>query len=141
MLKIMTSAASSARSKSASSNTMKGLLPPSSMLYFFSPALRTIALPVAVEPVKDTSRTSGCATSGAPASRPLPCTMLSTPGGTPASSASWPRRAAVIGLSSLGLSTAVLPKARQGATLALAVSSGTFHGATSAQTPTGCSSV
>ena len=68
--KIMNSAASSARSKSASSNTMNGLLPPSSMLNFFSPADCTMRLPVAVEPVKEMARTSGWAHSGSPVSRP-----------------------------------------------------------------------
>src|SRR5690242_15549124 len=47
--------------------------------------------------------------------------MLSTPAGMPASSASSPRRAAVSGDSSLIFSTAVLPKARAGATFQVAV--------------------
>ncbi len=63
--------------------------------------------------------------------------MLSTPAGMPASSASSPRRAAVSGDSSLILSTAVLPKARQGATFQVAVMKGTFQGLMSAHTPTG----
>ncbi len=46
----------------------------------------------------------------------------------PASSASSPRRAAVSGDSSLIFSTAVLPKARHGATFQVAVMKGTFHG-------------
>jgi hypothetical protein len=67
--------------------------------------------------------------------------MLSTPAGMPASSASSPRRAAVSGDSSLIFSTAVLPKARQGATFQVAVMKGTFHGLISAHTPTGWNSV
>jgi hypothetical protein len=63
--------------------------------------------------------------------------MFSTPAGMPASSASWPRRSADIGLSSLIFSTAVLPKARQGATFHVAVMKGTFQGLISAHTPTG----
>jgi len=59
----------------------------------------------------------------------------------PASSASSPKRAAVSGESSLILSTAVLPKARQGATFHVAVMKGTFQGEISAQTPTGWNSV
>jgi hypothetical protein len=39
------------------------------------------------------------------------------------------------------LSTAVLPKARQGATFQVAVMKGTFHGLISAHTPTGWNSV
>ncbi len=68
--KIMKTAASSARSRSASSKITKGLLPPSSMLNFFSPAACTMRLPVTVEPVKEMARTSGCAHSGSPASLP-----------------------------------------------------------------------
>jgi hypothetical protein len=67
--------------------------------------------------------------------------MFSTPGGMPASSASSPRRAAVSGDSSLIFSTAVLPKARQGATFQVAVMNGTFQGLISAHTPTGWNSV
>ena len=63
--------------------------------------------------------------------------MLSTPAGMPASSASSPSRAAVSGDSSLIFSTAVLPKARQGAIFQVAVMNGTFHGEMRAQTPTG----
>ncbi len=70
LLKIMNTAASSARSRSASSKITKGLLPPSSMLNFLRPALFTMRLPVAVEPVNEMARTSGCATSGSPASLP-----------------------------------------------------------------------
>jgi len=43
--------------------------------------------------------------------------------------------------SSLIFSTAVLPKARQGAVFHVAVMKGTFHGLTSAHTPTGWNSV
>ena len=66
--KIMNSAASSARSRSASSKTTKGDLPPSSMLNFFRPACLTMRLPVAVQPVNEMARTSGWRTSGSPAS-------------------------------------------------------------------------
>ena len=57
----MNTAASSARSRSASSKTTNGDLPPSSMLNFFRPASLTMRLPVAVEPVNEIARTSGCA--------------------------------------------------------------------------------
>ena len=59
----------------------------------------------------------------------------------PASSASSPNRAALRGDSSLILSTAVLPNAKQGATFQVDVMKGTFHGEISAQTPTGWNSV
>ena len=141
LLKIMNTAASSARSKSASSKITKGLLPPSSMLNFFSPAARMMRLPVVVEPVKEMARTSGWAHSGSPASLPVPCTMFSTPWGRPASVASSPKREMDSGDSSLIFSTAVLPKARQGAIFQVPVMKGTFHGLISAHTPTGWNSV
>ncbi len=139
--KIMNTAASSARSKSASSKITKGDLPPSSIENFFRPAVCTMRLPVAVEPVNDTACTSGCATSGSPVSLPKPCTTFSTPAGIPASRARLPSIEAVSGDSSLIFSTAVLPNARQGATFHVAVMNGTFHGEISAQTPTGWNSV
>src|SRR5574343_2031382 len=120
---------------------MNGDLPPSSIENFFRPAALTMRLPVAVEPVKEMERTSGCETNGSPALSPKPCTTLNTPGGMPASSASSPRRLAVSGDSSDIFITAVLPKARQGAVFHVAVMNGTFHGETRAQTPTGCHSV
>ena len=98
-------------------------------------------LPVTVEPVKEMARTSGWAISGSPAVLPKPCTRLKTPGGTPASRISSPRRLVVSGESSDIFITAVLPSARQGAVFQVAVMNGTFHGEISAQTPTGCQSV
>ena len=107
------------------------------MLNFFSPAACTMRLPVTVLPVKLMARTSGWRHSGSPASAPKPWTTFNTPAGMPASNASSPRRAAVIGDSSLIFSTAVLPKANAGATFHVAVMNGTFHGLISAHTPTG----
>ncbi len=83
-------------------------------------APRTIARPVSVDPVKATLATSSWATSAAPASRPKPGTTFSTPGGTPASSASSPSRSALSGVCSAGFSTAVLPQASAGATFHVA---------------------
>ena len=74
--------------------------------------------------------------SAAPA-EPSPCRTLSTPSGSPASSASAPRRAAVSGLCSAGLSTTVLPNASAGATFQLACMAGKFHGAIATTTPAG----
>ena len=50
-------------------------------------AASATAAPMAFDPVNDTRSTSGCALSRCPTSGP-PGTRLSTPGGTPASSAS-----------------------------------------------------
>ena len=47
--------------------------------------------PTSLDPVKEMARTPGCATSGAPASGPNPVTMLTTPGGRPASISVWTR--------------------------------------------------
>ena len=49
----------------------------------------------AVLPVNEIALTSACSTSGWPTPGPVPCTMLSTPGGKPASIESSPSRAAV----------------------------------------------
>ncbi len=108
--------------RSASSKTTFGLLPPSSTETFLMlpVAPRTIARPVSVDPVKATLATSSWATSAAPASRPKPGTTFSTPGGTPASSASSPSRSALSGVCSAGFSTAVLPQASAGATFHVA---------------------
>ncbi len=93
--------------------------------------------PTAVEPVNDTLRTSGWRTSARPATVPFPGSTLSTPGGSPQASASSPSARAVSGVSSAGLSTTVFAIASAGATFQLVMSSGKFHGVTSAQTPSG----
>ena len=69
--KIAPSTPSTAASRSASASTTTGDLPPSSSITVstLSAAARITPMPVATEPVKVTCRTSGCATSGAPASR------------------------------------------------------------------------
>ena len=94
-----------------------------------------IVLPVAVSPVNEITGTSGWATSAAPASSPTPCTMLNTPGGTPASSMISGNRLAVSGVSSAGLSTTVHPAARHGASFHVASMNGTFHGVIRPATP------
>ncbi|MNP20335.1 hypothetical protein D3C76_1129040 [compost metagenome] len=85
-----TSAPSTAASRSASSKTMKGALPPSSReTFLMSLAHSTISWrPISVEPVKLSLRTSGLPVSSAPTSPALPVTTLNTPLGMPARSAS-----------------------------------------------------
>jgi len=56
-----------------------------------------------------------CAQSGAPTAGPIPCRMLSTPGGRPASTHRSASRCAVSGVTSLGLATTVFPAASAGA--------------------------
>ena len=63
--------------------------------------------------------------------------MLTTPGGMPASPINSPRRSAVSGVSSAGLSTTVQPAASAGPIFHAAISSGKFHGMIAPTTPTG----
>jgi hypothetical protein len=64
-------------------------------------------------------------------------TTFSTPGGSPASAASSASRIVVPGVSGEGLSTMVLPAASAGPAFQIAITSGKFHGAMPATTPTG----
>ena len=80
-------------------------------------------LPVAVSPVTETRRTSGCLTSWSPTSEPCPVTTLNTPGGKMSceSSAS---RSVVRGVSSAGLMIDVFPAASAGPIFQIAIISG-----------------
>ena len=104
-----------AASMSASGRITLGDLPPSSSVTRLSarPALAPISRPTAVEPVKAILSTPGWSTSAAPV-EPSPVRTLSTPGGKPTSSASSPRRSALSGVCSAGLSTIVQPAASAG---------------------------
>ncbi len=116
-----------------------GDLPPSSSETFFSVAAdaRTMMRPTSGLPVKAILSTSSCSTSAAPVS-PKPVTMLTTPGGMPASRQSSPSLSADSGDCSAGLSTVVLPQASAGASFQAAISSGKFQGMICPTTPTGC---
>ena len=94
----------------------------------WSAALRMIRWPTAVEPVKQTLRTSGWVTNRSPTTEPLPGSTVNTPSGMPASRASCPMSIAVSGVSSAGLSTTVLPAASAGAKPQPAIGIGKFHG-------------
>ena len=96
-----------------------------------------IFLPTPVEPVKQTLRTSGWVTKRSPTTEPLPGTMVSTPSGRPASTASSPMRIAVSGVSSAGLRTTVLPAASAGAKPQAAIGIGKFQGTMMPTTPSG----
>ena len=71
--------------------------------------------PVAVPPVKLMALMPGCSTMACPQPGPVPCTMLSTPAGRPASIQSSLNRKAVAGVISEGLATTQQPTARAGA--------------------------
>jgi len=92
-------------------------LPPISSDSFLNEvaASRAISAPTLVDPVKEIARIPECAQSGPPARGPSPWTMLSTPGGSPASAASEPSRCALIGVTSEGFATTQFPAASAGA--------------------------
>jgi len=76
-----------ATSRSASSNTTSGDLPPNSkvtLLRLLSADPLRMMRPTSVEPVKATLSTSGWWTIDPPAVGPYPGRMLMTPGGKPA---------------------------------------------------------
>src|SRR5205085_9772220 len=96
---------------------MVGFFPPSSSEIFLNngaPASATLR-PVIVPPVKETVVILGCAVIAAPTFGPVPWTILRTPFGKPASRAISQSKKAVMGVSSLGFATAVLPTAMAGA--------------------------
>src|SRR5215207_6147584 len=133
-------APSTAATRSASSNTRNGALPPSSMetRFIVLAACSTSFLPVSVEPVKVILRTVGLEVSSAPISLALPVTMLTTPGGMPAFSASAPQASPENGVCEAGLITIVQPVASAGPSLRAIIEDGKFHGVIAATTPTGC---
>ena len=130
-----------AASRSASSKMMNGEFPPSSSESFLSVSAlpRASALPTAVEPVNVSFRTrKSCI--HASATSLARCrdagTMLITPAGMPASSASLAIASAESGVSSAGLATIVQPAASAGAILRARIAIGKFHGVIAATTPT-----
>ncbi len=140
-LNLHRSAPATAPSRSASSKTMNGALPPSSSETFFSPGAHCAirSFPISVEPVNPSLRTAGFEVSSLPmpgASSPEPVTIESTPAGNPASSASAATASAESGVCSAGLSTIVQPAASAGAALRAGIAAGKFHGVIPAVTPT-----
>src|SRR5690625_6725373 len=86
----MVSAPSTARSRSASSKTINGALPPSSRLSFLTVAAHCSEsnFPTAVDPVNDNLRTMGLAHNSAPTAWLCwAVTTLNTPAGNPAAAA------------------------------------------------------
>ena len=118
---------------------MNGALPPSSRLSRFTVGAHcAISIdPTRVEPVKDSLRTVGFAVSSAPMAAGRPVTMLITPAGIPARSASTPSASAENGVNSDGLITTVQPAASAGPTFRVIIALGKFHGVMIAETPTG----
>ena len=131
-------APSTAASRSASSKTMNGALPPSSIEVRLSVAAHcsTKSLPTSVEPVKVSLRTIGFEVISAPISRVFPPSTLTTPAGTPASSPRAAIASADRGVSLAGLQTTVQPAASAGAILRASMALGKFQGVMQATTPT-----
>ena len=138
-LKIPYSTPFTAWSRSASSHTIVGDLPPSSSVtgMSFSAASFASARPVVVPPVNETFFTSGCFTIASPITEPLPGTMLTTPRGTPASSQMRPSSRAASGVTSAGFTITALPAARAGASFCASLAIGEFQGVIAATTPSG----
>lgn len=103
----------------ASANTTLGFFPPSSRATFLTVGAAAWAtfVPLASPPVKETRSTSGCSESRAPTGTPAPVTRLATPSGSPASARSRIRWTVESGVTSLGLSTKVLPHGEGGGDL------------------------
>ena len=125
---------------SASSKITNGALPPSSIeqLITWSAAAFSSTRPTSVDPVKDSLRTRGSA-STAWLNRLADdvVTTLTTPSGTPASRRMSATASAVSGVSLAGLSTTVQPAASAGPIFRVAIAAGKFHGVISTLTPTG----
>ena len=94
-------------------------------------------LPTSVEPVKLILSTPGCLTIASPTMAPLPGSTFSTPGGSPASSASSPMRIAVSGVISAGFRTTQFPAASAGAAFQPTMIIGKFQGMIAPTTPSG----
>ena len=123
-------------SRSASSKTMNGDLPPSSSETFFPvPAVaRLMILPTSVEPVNAIFCTPGWFTKAAPVA-PAPVMMLTTPLGKPACWQISANNRAVREVNSAGFSTTVFPIARAGAIFQESMSKGKFQGMIWPMTP------
>src|SRR3954471_23452525 len=129
-----------AASRSASSKTMNGALPPSSIEVFFTVLAHCSrsSLPISVEPVNESFRTLGLDVISPPISVAEPVTQEKTPFGTPARSASSQRASAENGVWLAGFSTIVHPAASAGPALRVIIAAGKFQGVIAAQTPIGC---
>ena len=127
-----------AASMSASAQTMFADVPPSSRVSRLphSAADFAISLPTSGDPVNATLSIPGWPATSWPAS-PSPVTMLTTPGGSPASAQISANASAVSGVLSAGFSTTVFPQARAGAIFHASMSSGELQPMTWPTTPSG----
>jgi hypothetical protein len=128
-----------AASMSASSNTMPAPLPPSSSSWRFivRPPVEAISMPTFVLPVKLTMSTSGESTRAWPLAGVLPVTMLTTPGGNPASRRMSTSAITASGSCDAGRTTTVLPIASAGPSFPAMLTIGKLYDVMQATTPTG----
>ena len=134
-------APSTAASRSASSKTMKGALPPSSMdtRRIWSADSSMSLRPTSVEPVKESLRVRGSWMSGAMTEPDeLEVMTLRTPPGRPTSSRICASASIDSGVCEAGLTTIVQPAATAGPILRVPMAAGKFHGVISRHGPTGC---
>ena len=119
--------------------TICGFFPPSSSETFFSilPATSAILEPTADEPVKEITPISGCEIIASPTLEPVPCTIFTTPFGTPASIIILTSSVAVAGVSEAGLKTTVFPSRSAGTIFQQGIAMGKFHGVIRPAIPTG----
>ena len=138
----LNAAALTASSRSASSSTTKGALPPSSSNAGLRcrAAISATTRPTRVEPVKFTRRTTGALISASTivaASAGALVTTFTTPPSIPASLRIFPISPCVTGHISEAFRTTVLPQASGMATARIPRMTGAFHGAIPRTTPTG----
>ena len=132
-------AACAAAAGSASSNTMTGAWPPSSIDTFFTPSAQRCSscLPTGTEPVKDTLRTMGEPIRWRAMRSESPVTRLTAPGGISASWQAWISAMQEPGASDAGLTITEQPAPSAAAILRAGSRAGKFHAENAAHTPTG----
>ena len=110
--------------------TIMAFLPPisSDTRLCIRPQVSPMIAPVAVDPVKEITGTSGCSTSALPTVSPRPCTSWITSGGRPASSRISTSRWTVWGTSSDGLMITVFPQRSAGNIFQVGIASGKLKG-------------
>src|SRR5512143_1698057 len=126
-----------AAERSASGSMIVPELFPSSIVTFFSPALRMICSPTGGDPVKEIFAIRGSTVSHSPTVPPDPTTTLKTQAGTPASSRISASAIAVSGVVDAGFRTSVFPTASAGPTLWATRFSGKLNGVIAETTPRG----
>ena len=133
-------APSTAASRSASSNTKNGALPPSSIdtRNTWSAASAINLLPTGVEPVKESFLSLASLMIG-PVTSPAMVVGIrfTTPAGTPTSASTFTNSCEVSGVSAAGFKIEVQPAAIAGPIFLVAIASGKFQGVINSAGPTG----